>query len=313
MSTTHTNSLFDIFFSVRQLRQGTAEIYKYAFRRLTGLLDGRKVEDVTPLEAMRFAKSLSESGLAAATANMYLRAVKTFFRWLVAVEKMSKNPFRDVKFFRDTKSGKGIYAPHEVQRMLDACRDDRWRLMIALAVTTGMRRGEILNLTVGEVDYAAGVITIRPKPRTETTWGWDLKDTETRQVPISGLTEPLLLRSHANLPPRQPYLCLLPTRYEHLMRLQRNGRLTYQTLKCPEVNFLRSFRGICRRAGVPYRSFHALRGSCFSQLADQGLQPHELQSLAGHSDFRTTYKHYIRSSETLSRVRNITNNGRYRT
>lgn len=313
MSTHSTvSTLFDTFISLRDLRPGTVEIYNYARRRLLTAVGDVDPGQVTPLAAMTFAAGLTGSGLKPATANMYLRAVKTFFRWLRAVEALEKNPFQAVKFFRDSAVGKPTYAAADIDRLLAVCPDNRWRLIVALAITTGMRRGEILNLTVSEVDYAAGVITIADKRQSPTTWPWQIKDAERRCVPIAPFVERILLRRHAELSGGQSYLCLTERRVEHLLSLQRSGRLTHKLLKCPEVNFRRKFIRLCTLAQVSYHTFHALRGSALSLLADAGLQPHDLAAVAGHADIRTTFRHYIRPDQAVEKARALTySNGRY--
>jgi integrase len=312
MSTSTTlTSLFDTFLRLRNLRPGTAEIYGYGLRRLTAAVGDIAPDQVTPLAAMTFAAGLLAGGLKPATANMYLRAVKAFFSWLTAVECLDKNPFKAVKFFRDTAAGKPTYPADAVERLLAVCGDDRWRLIVALAITTGMRRGEILNLTVSEVDYAAGVITLADKTAGPSTWPWQIKDAERRRVPITPFVERLLLRRHAALPSGQSYLCLTPRRVEYLLDLQRSGRLTHTRLKCPEVNFRRSFLRLCRLAGVPYHTFHALRGSALTLMADAGLQPHDLAAIAGHADTRTTFRHYLRPDQAVEKARGLAFHGRY--
>lgn len=305
------SDIFKTFVELRTLRPGTVEIYRYALRRLTAAVGDINPGRITPLSAMTFASGLTASGLKPATANMYLRAVKTFFNWLLAVEVIEKNPFRPVKFFKDTAAGKPTYPAADIERLLALCGDDRWRLIVALAITTGMRRGEILNLTVSEVDYAAGVITIADKKQTPTTWPWQIKDAERRCVPIAPFVERLLLRRHAELPGGQSYLCLTERRVEHLLRLQDTGRLTHKILKCPEVNFRRKFIRLCTLARVQYGTFHALRGSALSLLADAGLQPHDLAAIAGHADIRTTFKHYVRPDQAAEKARAIGFQGRY--
>lgn len=312
MSTSHNfDSLFDTFLSLRNLSTGTCRIYGYSRQRLSEVLNGRDLAEFGPLDASRFALSLVESGLAAATANMYLRPVKTFFRWAVQMEILPKNPFRNVKNFRDTARGRPQYTTAEVDRLISVCPDDRWRLIISLGITTAMRRGEILNLTVDEIDFSAGFIEIHPKSDTARTWAWSIKDAEVRRVPLTPLTERLSLSVLATLPDGQAYVCLPPRRVNHLLTLKRTGRLTYDLLKCPECNFLRKLKRICKWAGVEYRAFHSLRGSCLTLLANNGLQPHDLQAIAGHADFRTTLRHYIRPDQAVEKARKITYIGRY--
>jgi integrase len=227
---------------------------------------------------------------------------------MVASEQIPRDPFRAVKQQRDTAKGKRVFSPDEIERLLAACLMDRWRLYVMLAATTAMRRGEILNLTVREIDYAAGVITISPKADSAQTWAWQIKDRESRSLPITGATEQMLLRLHARLPDAQPYISISPQRYRRLIvkrdRLAAAGKPLPSTFsRCPILNFNRDWRGICDRAGVAYRPFHALRGSALSIMAQNGLQPHEVQAIGGHADVRTTYRHYVRPLDHVNNAR----------
>lgn len=306
MSNQSITAHFKVYLELRksELSAGTVDIYTAAIRRLVAAAGDIPPRDLSAMEAMRFIAGLSAKGLSATTVNMQLRACKTFFRWLVVCEQIGKSPFGSIRPLREPPPGRWLYSPAEAERILAVCPDPRWRMIVALAVTAGLRRGEILNLTVGEIDYAAGVITLSAKVEAAGTWVWDLKDHQSRAVPISPLAELYLLRVHAALPAGQPYIALRPQRWRHLIaRRNKEGGLDYATRRCPEVNFLRTFRAICARAGVGYRTFHALRGTGLSILADNGLQPHELQAVAGHSDVRTTYRHYVRPHAHLEKAR----------
>lgn len=67
MSTSNSiSTLFDTFLDLRGLRPGTVAIYRYAARRLIASVGDADPVQVAPLAAMRFAKSLTDDGLAAA-------------------------------------------------------------------------------------------------------------------------------------------------------------------------------------------------------------------------------------------------------
>lgn len=309
MSAQCVSELMEVFFELRDLSDGTRQIYDAAFGRLLAAVGDKPVDTVSPIDAQIFARQLAAGRdgktPSPTTVNMYTRAVKAFFNWLVASEVLAKSPLRAIRPLRETRRGHRPYENDDVAAMLRHCPDDRWRLMITLAVTAGLRRGEILNLTVGEIDYLAGVITITAKQASAATWPWAVKDGESRSVPITAAAEALLLRVQAALPDGQPYVCLPPQRYRLLAERHRRGTLTYTERKCPVNNFTREFDRICQRAGVTARTFHALRGTCLSVMAENGLQPHELQTIAGHSDVRTTYSHYVRPREQmLAKARN---------
>jgi integrase len=305
MSAKKVSTLFDIFIDLNELSQGTRAIYRNSLMHLIKHIGDKKASEYTPIDAQVFAKRLSENH-SNTTVNMYIRAMKAFFNWLCGSDLLKKSPFCGVRTLKVANlKKKHPYEDYEIEAMLKVCRSLRWRLIIALAITTGMRRSEILNLTVPEVDFSDGCITIQPKLDTVHTWAWNLKDHESRIVPLTPMAEGLLLKVLAALPVEQPYICLTSQRYKHLIGLRNKGELNYEKVKCPESNFTRHFKEICDRARVNYRTFHCLRSSALTILAEHGIEVHELQQIAGHSSFQTTMKHYLKPrNEMLRKVRN---------
>jgi integrase len=58
-------------------------------------------------------------------------------------------------------------------------------------------------------------------------------------------------------------------------------------------NMWRDFQAIREKSGLPKCSFHDLRKSYCTNLAD-AVPLHVVQELAGHADIRTTRKHYLK-------------------
>ncbi len=52
-------------------------------------------------------------------------------------------------------------SPAEARTLLDAARGDRLEALYVLAVTTGMRQGEIPGLGRGDVELEAGTVKVR--------------------------------------------------------------------------------------------------------------------------------------------------------
>ena len=127
----------------------------------------------------------------------------------------------------------------EFERILAAARSPIWKARILLAKTAGLRRGEILNLTLNDVDFAKGKIVVQPKEDTKYTWRWSVKDKDVRELPLVDKAAQLLIDIQAELPEGQPYLLLPPRRYQYLMSLKAKGKLKYELCKCPDDNFSR--------------------------------------------------------------------------
>ena len=181
----------------------------------------------------------------------------------------------------------------EFQRVMNAAQELLWKGRILLAKTAGLRRGEVLNLTLNDIDFDQGKVIVQPKADSKHTWRWPVKDKERRELPLVDEVADLLTRLQVDLPEGQPYPLLPPERYQHLMRLKAQGKLIDRVAKCPDGNCPRNWKVICKRAKVENATFHDLRATCITEWFEQGLMPHEVQRLAGHSSIETTMKYYV--------------------
>ena len=78
-----------------------------------------------------------------------------------------------------------------------------------------------------------------------------------------------------------------------------SGReFTETTLHDRFKNIWRDFGPLCKRAGVARypKPMHALRKSCITDWA-MNSPAHAVQAWAGHSDYRTTTRYYLKVSE----------------
>jgi integrase len=67
---------------------------------------------------------------------------------------------RDTRVLGDQPLDANILGPDEVRRLIEAARD-RYKVIIQVAIFTGMRQGEILGLQWGDVDWNGRQIHVR--------------------------------------------------------------------------------------------------------------------------------------------------------
>jgi integrase len=122
-------------------------------------LGSLRLVEVTPAEIEKFLQARSNH-LGPQTIN-HLRGfvVRTINKAIRTGKWTGSNPALAVEKRRVPKRKPDYLRADEVPRVL-AALDDRWRPLFATAVYTGMRRGELLGLRKGDLDLAAGLITI---------------------------------------------------------------------------------------------------------------------------------------------------------
>ncbi len=156
-----------------------------------------------------------------------------------------------------------------------------WNTLLA----SGIRWNEAVTLRWGDVDPARSVLRIRAEVA---------KSGKSREIPIPADLTTTLVELHAK---HAEILGTRPGPWASVF-LTPNG----QTLAGGgSANALRRFYALLRVAGIARQvdagsrslDVHALRTTCGSRWARQGVPPQVVQYLLGHSDIRVTMKHYV--------------------
>ncbi|MCV7050495.1 tyrosine-type recombinase/integrase [Mycobacterium heidelbergense] len=114
----------------------------------------------------RWIAHLLDSGAEPGTARIRQQAVRRFAAWLADEQEIDHDPFLGLASPKiDTKVVPRL-TDEELRLMLKACAGDhlhdrRDEACLRLLVETGMRAGELLALSVHDVDLVRGVVTIR--------------------------------------------------------------------------------------------------------------------------------------------------------
>ncbi|TWT44437.1 Tyrosine recombinase XerD [Phycisphaerae bacterium RAS1] len=273
------------------LSSRSLEEHERTLRRLREFFGAdRRIDRITPLEARRFISAFrqrpdDEPVPAPATVNKLIRESRRIFREALDCELIRSNPFAGIRQEKVGDAGWQYVSPEHFRAFVTAAPSLRWRGMIALAYCCGLRLGEILHLTWGDVDFERQQLRVVRKPAHGAGESWTPKDKDLRIVPIPANAANVLTEAQLAAADGQRYVFV-----------NSKGPATGDRVK--RQNFTRDFQAIRRRAGVPKCTFHDLRKSYCTNLA--GAVPlHVVQELAGHSDIRTTRKHYLQVREEL--------------
>ena len=190
-------------------------------------------------------------------------------------------------------------SPEEARAFLQAARGDRFEALYMVAVTCGLRRGELLGLKWTDLDLGEGRVktlrVARQLQRLSDGSGLQLvapKGGKGRTVRLPPLAVEALKAHRA----RQA---------EEKLRagsLYEDTKLVFATeigtpLEASNVD-RRSFKPLLEEAGLRDIRFHDLRHTCATVLLSEGVNPKLVQELLGHVDIKMTlgtYSHYLPS------------------
>lgn len=145
--------------------KSTDKIYIGHWKELFGK---RYLYTINPHEIERY-KSQRIKTLSPAGVNRELACLKTMFNKAIDWGFTAVNPVKRVKLFRENNQRVRFLTPEEFSRLLSHCSDRLARFVI-LAVSTGMRKGEIQNLRSEDVDFKLQIIKIKQQKNGETSY-----------------------------------------------------------------------------------------------------------------------------------------------
>ena len=258
------------FVGAANVKPSTFAAYKQATSSLLAHFGaGLPIRDITPMSAAEWRKSLADSGLAPATQAKRVFVAKAIFKRAIRWGLLARSPFDGLRAGSQTNPKRSVYVPRDItQRVLDACPDDQWRAIIALARFVGLRvPSEIVGLTWGDVDWDRGRLTIR-SPKTERH-----ADHAVRIAPLAPEVRGILLRLFERAQPGEE---LIVPRLQHA-----------------STNLRTHLHRIIERAGVtPWpRLFQNLRASCATDWVER-FPAHTVAHWLGHSPMIAA-QHYL--------------------
>jgi integrase len=233
---------------------------------------------ISPMMIERFKKERRESltihgkQRSPASVNRELEVLSKVFSMAADNGIIESNPVRKVNKLRLDNMRKRYLTVEEEQRLLNALSTKRAYLkpLVILAIHTGMRRGELLNLKWQNVDFVRSLIYV-----TNTKTGYD------RDVPMNSLVKEILLELQ-----RQN------DGYEHVFANPATG------VNVKEIK--NGFRAACREAGISDFRSHDLRHTTGTRLADAGTDAFAIAEVLGHRSLQTT-KRYTHATELRKR------------
>ncbi len=220
------------------------------------------------VEAYLIAKR--DQGYSPQTVNLYLNAIKFFYRWALDRDFPSS-----IKFAKKTLKVPVVFQHGEIIVLLKNVKNRKHQLMMALAYGAGLRVNELVNIKVRDIDFYTKTIRV--------------VHGKGRKQRVTLLPERLLMNIKTECSGKPPG--------EYLFVSERGGKLSVRT---PQLAFARALKlsGINKPA-----SFHALRHSFATHLLRSGVNLRYVQELLGHSSIRTTQIYTSVCSSDLTHIR----------
>lgn len=212
-----------------------------------------------------------------ATVNRYLSALSSVFTAAINEwEWLEDSPLRKVKKPKEPRGRVRFLDDGERVRLLAACKASSNAVLypcVILALSTGMRQGELMRLKWSDVNLKEGFIILH-----------ETKNGERRRVPLAGLAL-TLLRDHAKIRRIDTELLFPGTLH-----------------KDRPINLRKPFETALNRAQIADFRWHDLRHCTASYLAMNGASLAEIAEVLGHKTLHMVKRYAHLSDGHVSNV-----------
>jgi site-specific recombinase XerD len=203
------------------------------------------------------------------TINLALGAVKFLY-----AEVLNDPQKIDLKFAKRSKKLPIVLSHSEIEKIIEATDNPKYRLMISLGYACGLRVSEVINLKIADLDIDELVVHIK-----------GAKGKKDRISVLPGKLQNDLRNMIAGKSTK-----------DYLFSSNRGGKLTTTSLQ-------KMFRKSLSKAKISKpATFHSLRHSFATHLLESGTDVRYVQELLGHSNIRTTQ---VYTQVTNPKLKNI--------
>jgi len=259
----------------------TISAYRSDFRLFNRFIHEQGVLELSEIDAsvMRtYPRWLHRTGHKSTSTARRINSLRSFYKWMVDEELIDENPLRKIQVPRQAKQIPIYFRPDELSKFLQVptLQHPLDKAVIYLLVNTGLRRQEVINLTLQDIDLRSSVLNVR--------LGKGAKD---RVIPLNDIATSALveyLRVRPDVDSDSLFIGMRSARVP--IGVQYLHRLFHRCLDESGV----------RRKGL---TLHKLRHTFATRLLERGADLRTLQELLGHEDLNTTQIYVHASRERL--------------
>jgi integrase len=280
------------------LRPRTWERYEeYVRVHVVPGLGRAPLQRLQPQQLQRFYQDRLDAGLSSTTVHQMHAVIHRALAQAVRWNLVTRNIADLVDPPRRRHHAMRVLSADEVRRLLDAVRGTRSEALLTLAVTTGMRQGELLALRWRDVDLDVAQLSVAATVQRSQQHGLVVAEPKTaRSRRMVALTEGAVqaLQRHRAAVVEERLRTETWTELDLVFpnrvgRHQEAGRL------------MAEYRRTLERAGLPRIRFHDLRHTAASLMLARGVHPKIASEMLGHATIAITLDLYSHVTPTMQR------------
>lgn len=283
------NAFLDYLLLEKKYSKLTIHAYQKDIVEFSGFIGleygNNSIDTVNYSQIRSWIVSLVEKGISNRSINRKVSALNSYYKFLLKTESIQINPLAKHKALKTSKKIQVPFSETEIATVLDDINYDndfegvRNKLIIELFYSTGIRRMELIELKLKDIDFSNKTLKVLGKRNKE------------RYVPLLNMVMESL----------KVYLGfrnqLENITDKEVLFLTKNGVKIYETLVYRIINEYFSLA-----SSKVKKSPHILRHSFATHLLNQGADLNAVKELLGHSSLAATQVYTHNSIAELKKV-----------
>ncbi|WP_417867436.1 tyrosine-type recombinase/integrase [Xanthomarina gelatinilytica] len=283
------NAFLDYLLLEKKYSKLTIHAYQKDIVEFSGFIGleygNNSIDTVNYSQIRSWIVSLVEKGISNRSINRKVSALNSYYKFLLKTENIQINPLAKHKALKTSKKIQVPFSETEIATVLDDINYDndfegvRNKLIIELFYSTGIRRVELIELKLKDIDFSNKTLKVLGKRNKE------------RYVPLLNMVMESL----------KVYLGfrnqLENITDKEVLFLTKNGVKIYETLVYRIINEYFSLA-----SSKVKKSPHILRHSFATHLLNQGADLNAVKELLGHSSLAATQVYTHNSIAELKKV-----------
>lgn len=224
---------------------------------LKKFFSGKYLYEITPEMVEKF-KATKIKEVSPARVNRLMSCLKSIFNRAIKWGKAQENPVAKVEMLKVNNKRLRYLEKEEITKLLANCHG-HLKPIVIVALNTGMRKGEILNLKWQDVDFKRDIIYLL-----------DTKNSDKREIPMNKMVKAALINVKKH--PDSAYIFC-----------NKDGK--------PYTQIRTSFFTSLKKSGIINFRFHDLRHTFASHLVMSGIDLNTVRELLGHKSLEMTLRY----------------------
>ena len=273
------------FLNVKKLDKSNCTItsYQSSIDRFLKFFNIQSFDDIVKIniaDCRKYQSYLLESGLKKSSVNAFIRPLQVLFNFFVDSEYLKNNAWERVKSLKTPKTIPAFLSNEEITSMINACKKPDDKIILALLLTTGLRRNELVSLKISDIDDCHIIV--------------NGKGSKQRQLMV------------------QPEVCKLLNEYLEYRNKKYGNTVPYFLISKMGTQYSgeairQRIHTIGKRAGLNNERLaeihtHSMRHTFCANMIESGADIRVIQGAMGHSNISTTQIYAHLRNEVLDKA-----------